>query len=147
MRWHILTIGKPKLAYARAAVEEYAPRLQGFTQLEFTTLKAATREQESAALLERSQAHFRIVLDERGEQIGSKAFAEKITAWEQDRVKSVALLIGGAEGHTEELRVRADWKWSLSKLTLQHELALVVALEQVYRAYGIKAGTPYHREG
>jgi 23S rRNA (pseudouridine1915-N3)-methyltransferase len=147
MRWHILAIGKPKLAYAKAGIEEYVTRLGGYTQVEFSSLKAGTREQESAALLERSAGQFRIVLDECGEQVTSKALAERISAWEQSRVKSVAVLIGGAEGHTEELRAAAGWKWSLSRLTLQHELALVVALEQIYRAYSIKAGAPYHREG
>jgi 23S rRNA (pseudouridine1915-N3)-methyltransferase len=147
MRWHIFAIGKPKLAYAKAGIEEYATRLGGYTQVEFTSLKAGSREQESAALLERSEGHLRIVLDERGEQVTSKALAEKISGWEQSRVKSVALLIGGAEGHTDGLRAAADWSWSLSRLTLQHELALVVVLEQIYRAYSIKAGAPYHREG
>ncbi|HEV7401865.1 MAG TPA: 23S rRNA (pseudouridine(1915)-N(3))-methyltransferase RlmH [Chthoniobacteraceae bacterium] len=147
MRWHIFAIGKPKLAYAKAGIEEYAARLGSCTQVEFTSLKAGSREQESAALLERSEGQFRIVLDERGEQMTSKAFSEKISAWEQSRVKSIAVLIGGADGHTEALRAAAGWSWSLSRLTLQHELALVVALEQIYRAYSIKAGAPYHREG
>src|SRR4051812_33679559 len=147
MRWHILAIGKPKLAYARAGIAEYSQRLGGFTQLEFATLKAGTRGDESAALLDRSAGHFRIVLDERGEQVTSKALAVKISEWEQARVKSVALLIGGAQGHIDALRAQANWSWSLGKLTLQHELALVIALEQIYRAYSIKAGTPYHREG
>ena len=147
MRWHILSIGKPKLAYAKAGLQEYATRLGGMAQVEFTSLKAGERGQESAALIERSEGHFRIVLDERGEQITSKELAAKISGWEQSRVKSVALLIGGAEGHTDALRVQASWSWSLSRLTLQHELALVIALEQIYRAYSIKAGSPYHREG
>lgn len=147
MRWHILAIGKPKLAFAKAGIEEYATRLGGYTQVELTALKAGTREQESAALLERSEGYFRIVLDERGEQVTSKALAGKISGWEQARVKSIAVIIGGADGHTEELRAAADWSWSLSRLTLQHELALVVLLEQIYRAYSIKAGAPYHREG
>ena len=60
--------------------------------------------------------------------------------------RDIALLIGGADGHTAEVRQAADWVWSLSQLTLQHELALVVLLEQLYRAYTIKAGTPYHRD-
>ena len=89
---------------------------------------------------------FRIVMDERGEQVGSAGLAERVAAWEQGRVKTLAVLIGGADGHTAALRAAADWTWSLSKLTLQHELALVVLYEQIYRAYSIKAGLPYHRE-
>lgn len=146
MNWTILAIGKPKLAYAKAGVEEYAGRMTSFSQIKVEYLKSSSRATESAALLERSSGMFRIVLDERGEHLSSRALAGKLAAWEQQSVKSAAILIGGADGHTEELRRAADWTWSLSKLTLQHELALVVLLEQIYRAYSIKAGLPYHRD-
>ena len=89
---------------------------------------------------------WRVVLDERGNEISSRDLAKKIEAWEQRGPRDFALLIGGADGHSEPLRKAADWTWSLSKLTLQHELALVVTLEQLYRAYTIKAGLPYHRD-
>ena len=146
MNWVIFAIGKPKLGFARDGIEEYAGRLRGFASVKIEFLKASNREAESALLLERSKGMFRIVLDERGEQVSSRGFAEKVLAWEQQSVKTVALLIGGADGHTEELRRAADWKWALGKLTLQHELALVVLFEQLYRAYTIKAGLPYHRD-
>ena len=146
MRLHILTIGKPRLAYAKAGIEEYAARLSARGGVQIEALKAGTREQESAALLARSEGMFRVVLDERGEEITSRDFAGKIAKWELDRTKAVAFLIGGAEGHTDELRRKAGWRWSLGKLTLQHELALVVLLEQLYRARCINSGTPYHRD-
>ena len=146
MRWFIFTIGKPKLAFARAGVEEYERRLRAFGPVTLEYLKSSAREAESALLLQRSEGMFRIVLDERGDEVTSRALAEKISMWEQKSVKSVALLIGGADGHTEALRKAADWTWALSKLTLQHELALVVLYEQLYRAYTIKAGLPYHRD-
>lgn len=146
MRIHIFTIGKPKLGFARAGVEEYAGRLRGSGGITVTELKAGNREQESAALMERSEGFFRVVLDERGEQVTSRELAAKVASWEQGRIKGVAFLIGGADGHTEELKRAADWRWSLSKLTLQHELALVVLLEQIYRAKAINAGAPYHRD-
>ena len=57
-----------------------------------------------------------------------------------------ALLVGGADGWDDATRQKADLLWALGSLTLQHELALLVALEQIYRAATIKAGTPYHRE-
>jgi 23S rRNA (pseudouridine1915-N3)-methyltransferase len=61
-------------------------------------------------------------------------------------MKSIALLIGGADGHEPKLRDRAGWLWSLGRMTIQHELALVLVLEQLYRAYAINARLPYHRD-
>jgi len=146
MNWFIFAIGKPKLGFARAGVEEYAGRLRGFAPVTLEYLKASTREAESALLLQRSEGMLRIVLDERGEELTSRALAGKIDTWEQSSVKAGAILIGGADGHTDTLRKAAGWTWSLSRLTLQHELALVVLYEQLYRAYTIKAGLPYHRD-
>ncbi len=147
MQWHLFAIGKPKLGFARAGVEEYAGRMRPFAPLKIEYLKAGpTRDAEAARLLERSEGMLRIVLDERGEEPTSRAFAAKVSAWEQEGVKAVALLIGGADGHPEAVRRAARWQWALSRLTLQHELALVVLLEQLYRAYSIKAGLPYHRD-
>ena len=146
MRWHIFAIGRPKLDFARPGIEEYAARLKPFVQVRFEYLKGSSTPIESAALLERSRAMFRVVLDERGAEVSSRAFASHITEWESHSKRDFALLIGGADGHSEELRAAAGWTWSLSQLTLQHELALVVALEQLYRAYTIKSGMPYHRD-
>lgn len=147
MHLQLLVIGKPKLAFAKAGVEEYQGRLRPWVSCELSYLKAGTRETESAALLSRSEGLLRVVLDERGEQVTSRALASKISNWEQTgSVKGVAIVIGGADGHTEELRRSAGWLWSLSRLTLQHEMALLLVLEQLYRAYTIKAGTPYHRD-
>ena len=146
MRWHILPIGKPKLEFARLGASDYASRLKPFAPTEVSWVKSSTAGDESSALLDRSKAMFRVVLDERGEHVTSAGLAKKITAWEVQGPRDFALLIGGADGHTDEVRQAAGWVWSLSKLTLQHELALVVALEQLYRAYTIKAGLPYHRE-
>ena len=146
MRLHVLAIGKPRLAFAKAGVAEYLGRFPPKQPVEIEALRASSREEESKALLTRSEGMFRVVLDERGAQITSRELARKISDWELQRTKSVAFLIGGADGHTDELRSKADWRWSLSPLTLQHELALVVLLEQLYRARCINAGTPYHRE-
>ncbi|MEA3207636.1 MAG: rRNA (pseudouridine1915-N3)-methyltransferase [Chthoniobacter sp.] len=146
MRWHIFVIGKPKLEFARLGVEEYAARMKPFAPASIEYLKATSRAGESLALLERSKGMFRIVLDERGLEVTSRAFAQKISEWEVHGPRDLALLIGGADGHVDELRQAAGWLWSLSRLTLQHEMALIVALEQLYRAYTIKTGMPYHRD-
>ena len=146
MRWHVIAIGKPRLEFARLGIEDYAARLKPFVPVTVDYVKASSREAECAALLDRSKGMLRVVLDERGTHFCSRELAHKISAWEMQGPRDFALLVGGADGHNEELRQAAGWMWSLSKLTLQHELALVVALEQLYRAYTIKAGLPYHRD-
>lgn len=146
MRIHIFAIGKPKLAYAKAGVEEYAKRLTPWGEAKIDYLKSGSQDEEGTLLLARSEGMLRVILDERGEQVSSRGLADKLAAWEQGRFKSVAFLIGGADGHSESVRAKADWRWSLGKMTLQHELALVVLLEQIYRARTIQAGAPYHRD-
>jgi len=146
MHWYVFAIGKPKLAFARDGADEYAKRLRPLTAVTIEYLKPGAGELESAALLRRSEGMHRIVLDERGDQWSSRDLAGRVNQWEQSRVKSIALLIGGADGHSTELRAKADTLWSLGRLTFQHELALVLVLEQLYRAYTIKGGLPYHRD-
>lgn len=146
MNWTLLAIGKPKLTFARDGIEEYAKRLRPLVAVSIDYVKPARGESESAALLRRSEGMYRIVLDERGEQCSSRELALRIAHWEQERVKSIALLIGGADGHDPQLRDRAGWLWSLGRMTIQHELALVLVLEQFYRAYAINARLPYHRD-
>ena len=147
MRWKVLAIGKPRLPFARLGIEEYLGRLNPRISLQVEYLKAGTPDSESAQMLERSEGWRRVVLDERGEEVSSRELAAKISMWEhQGSLKGIALLIGGADGHAPGTREAAHWRWSLSRLTLQHEMALLLVLEQVYRAYSIKAGTPYHRD-
>lgn len=146
MRWYIFAIGKPKLAYARAGIEEYAARLKPFVPVTIEYLKGSSSSAESLALMERSKGMFRVLLDERGETLTSRAFAKKLADWQIRGPRDFALLVGGADGHTGELRQVAGWRWSLSALTLQHELALLVTLEQLYRACTILGGMPYHRD-
>ena len=145
MRWQIISIGKPALPWAKMAVEDYLRRVQRMAQVEMIVLKQAGPAQVLAKAMEASQGSWRVVLDERGRQFGSADFAGWIDKQEMRGRKAVSLFIGGADGHPEELRSAADEVWSLSAMTLQHELALVVLLEQLYRAFSIQRGEPYHR--
>jgi len=87
-----------------------------------------------------------VALDERGKQMRSMGFSHWIKTQELSGTKRVAIMIGGANGLSEKLRKSVQECWSLSAFTLQHELALVVLLEQIYRAHTILRGEPYHRE-
>lgn len=146
MRIRILVAGKPALAYAKSGVEEYLKRLGRYGSHELEFLKAGDSASVSAALLDRSAGSFRIAMDERGEALVTQAWADKFAALEmRGDIKAVSFLIGASDGHTPELRHACDAVWSLSKLTLQHELALVVLLEQLYRVATLRKGEPYHR--
>ncbi len=147
MQVRIIVAGKPSLAYAKTGVDEYLKRLSRFGNHELVTVKAGSSEEVSARLLERSQGCHRIALDERGIALGTRAFAEKLGGLEaRGDVKSLAFLIGAADGHTEALRSSCDLLLALSPFTLQHELALLVLLEQLYRVASLKSGSPYHRD-
>ncbi len=86
-----------------------------------------------------------VLLDERGEVWRSTDLAKRLAAWSHDP-RWIVFAIGGPDGHAEAVRARADAIWSLSALTLPHALVRVVLVEQLYRAWSINAGHPYHRE-
>ncbi len=145
MRWKLAYVGKPSLAYAKQGCEEYLKRLKRYATVETVSVKADGQEAESASLLKATEGTLRICLDERGKSIRTEEWVERIDQWELDGLKSASLILGGADGHTKDLRESCEEVWSLSGLTLQHELALVVVLEGLYRCYTIKRGEPYHR--
>lgn len=132
----MVAVGKPRLAYARLGIEEHAGRIGRYAPLELLFVREATE------LLPRAEGHLKVVLDERGRLFTTEGLYRVFQGWEGQRV---AFLVGGAEGHTEEVRKGADLLLALSPLTLQHELALLVLLEQLYRLLTLRAGHPYHR--
>ena len=143
MKLRILAIGKPKLRYAADGIAEFQKRLVRSCRLEIHYLKDGN---DSLQLLQRSEGTYRIALDERGLRPTTTELVKRLDALEhRGEIKTVSFLIGGADGHSEALREASDLVLSLSSLTLQHELALVVLLEQLYRVFSIKRGEPYHR--
>jgi len=147
VKFQVIVAGKPALAYAKLAVEDYLKRLSRHGSCELIVVKAGSSEEVSARLLERSEGSFRIVLDERGKALGTRELHKQIEGLRlRGDIKAVSFLIGAADGHTETLRQQADLLLQVSPMTLQHELALVVLLEQLYRLASIDAGSPYHRD-
>lgn len=101
---------------------------------------------EGCLLLERCAADERCVaLDGRGKAWTTLELAEQLRDWMED-ARSVSLLVGGAQGHSPEVIARADQRWSLGPLTLPHMLVRPIVFEQLYRAWSILSGHPYHRE-
>ncbi|MEM0908136.1 MAG: 23S rRNA (pseudouridine(1915)-N(3))-methyltransferase RlmH [Pseudomonadota bacterium] len=101
--------------------------------------------QESDDILSKRSPGALVALDERGALWTSTDFAGRLQAWADHAVPSVTFAIGGADGHAQAVRSAADATMALSKMTLPHQLARVILLEQIYRAITICAGHPYHR--
>lgn len=147
MRLRVIVAGKPALAYAKAGVEEYRKRLSRHGDCELLVVKAGSSDEVSARLLEKSEGGYRVALDERGLAMGTRDFAARLDSLAaRGDVKLVSFLIGAADGHNDELRAKADLLLAVSPFTLQHELALLVLMEQLYRVATLKSGSPYHRD-
>ncbi len=152
MRYHIIAVGQLKRGFYADACQHYVQRLQGYAKVALTEVREAKTRQveqgkqlESSALLQAASG-YAIAIDERGTQYRSGELAGFIDQLELRGISSISLLIGGADGHSDELRRQVKACWSLSALTLPHELARLVLLEQLYRLETIRAGHPYHRD-
>jgi 23S rRNA (pseudouridine1915-N3)-methyltransferase len=146
MQWKLITVGKPSLPWARSALEDYLGRLKRVARIEHIVVKEGPRDQVEAQLLNASEDSLRIILDERGKARRSMELARWIEDHDIRGTKRMSLIIGGADGHSEKMRKVAYECWTLSSFTLQHEIALIVLAEQIYRAYSILRKEPYHRE-
>lgn len=145
MRITVLAIGRARGPVADLCAD-YAKRLTWPFTLKELEPKPATQERESAALLAALPDGAKLVVcDERGKNLGSQQFADKISHWQDDGARDVVFMLGGADGHPDEIRKRADLVLGFGQLTWPHMLARVMLLEQIYRAQQIIAGHPYHR--
>jgi 23S rRNA (pseudouridine1915-N3)-methyltransferase len=143
----IFAVGRPALPFARVAVADYLARLEKLRPVQLEFLRAGDPPGVARRLLARSAGCHRIVVDERGSHLTTREFAAWLARLESSGgVRSAAFLVGAADGHDAALRQGADFVLALSKMTLQHELALVVLLEQLYRAADLLRGGPYHRD-
>ena len=151
MRTRVVCVGRPDGGLFAGAVTTYLARLSTLAPTELVSVRAARhadvsarRRSEAQAL--RAQALGRTVaLDERGTRWDTTGLAGHLKRLELQGEGRLTLWIGGADGLDPELLAAADERWRLSDLTLAHELALVVVLEQLYRVATLRMGHPYHR--
>ena len=155
MRLLVVAVGQRVPDWAQAAWDDYAKRFPPESKLELKAVKTEPRGSKTLATLmaaerERIEAAIpkgaRIVaLDERGTPLTTVALAQKLKAWPLEN-DVVALVIGGPDGLDPAFRQAAHERIRLSDLTLPHAMVRVLLAEQLYRAWSINAGHPYHRE-
>lgn len=142
----IFAVGKLKERFWKDAVAEYLKRLGGYAQVSVKEIPDSTKEKEAALLLEALPDKGPVVLlDIAGREISSEELASKIDRYALEGDSSLAFVIGGSDGVTDEVKRRATERISFGPITLPHNLARVVLTEQIYRAFKISRGEPYHK--
>lgn len=141
--------------WVEKACTEYLKRMPREASMEIVEIKPDKRasgknaevvqEAEASRILEAAGKDLLIVLDERGQEVTTSQLAKRMETWLSSG-RDIALVIGGADGLHASLKQRADWIWSLSKLTLPHGMVRIVLAEQLYRAWSVIQNHPYHRE-
>ena len=143
MKLRLVSVGKERGGLFDAAIDEYAGRVRRFADLDLVELRAGEPRREAEAILDMRRGKL-WALDERGQELTSRELALRLGRL-RDSAQGLTLAIGGDEGLEKPVRDAADFVWSLGKLTLPHRLARVVVLEQLYRAFEILRGGPYHK--
>lgn len=156
MHIRLIAVGDRQPGWVDEAFDSYTtrfPREWGFRLDALPTARrsrndksAKARDLEGRQILDKlKNDEMLVLLDERGRQFTSKELAERLSSWQNDG-RDLCFVIGGPDGVSAECRDRADAVWSLSDLTLPHGLARVLFAEQLYRAWSLQSGHPYHRE-
>ncbi|GAA4330670.1 23S rRNA (pseudouridine(1915)-N(3))-methyltransferase RlmH [Mucilaginibacter gynuensis] len=155
MKITLLTVGKTEDAYIKEGIEKYVKRLKHYTKLELVDLpelkntKALTQEQqkvkEAELILKKiTPLDYVILLDEKGLELSSTQFAELINKRSVSSSANIIFVVGGPYGFDAIVYQRANDKLSLSRMTFSHQMVRLFFVEQLYRAYTIIKGEPYH---
>lgn len=159
MKLRILCIGRLKERFYTEAAAEFTKRLSRFCETEIVELNDERVPAEpSPADIERvkriecgriadklAEGEYVIALDPRGKQLSSEELADRLSGLMLSGKSRIAFIIGGSHGLTDELRKRADAVLSFSEMTFSHQIFRVMLLEQIYRAFKIINGEPYHK--
>lgn len=157
MHIKVVTVGKTNADFARKGAELYFSRASKYAPVEFFELPDVKKKnklkaeqlkiEEGKKILEALTPHSELfLLDERGKTFTSLKFADFLQRKMNSGIKTLFLVVGGAYGFSDEVYARASGKISLSSLTFPHDLVRVFIAEQIYRAFTILRGEPYHHE-
>lgn len=159
MRINIVCVGKIKEKYLKLGIDEFKKRLSKYCKLEIIELEdekapenlsdkemLIIKEKEGKKILSKIKDNsYVIALAIDGKNLSSEELAETINKLGVSGISNITFVIGGSLGLSDEVLSRADYKLSFSKMTFPHQLMRLILLEQVYRAYRINNGEPYHK--
>ncbi len=156
MQFDLIVIGKRMPAWVDSAFNEYSKRLPKNINLNLVEIMPAKRGKniniEKLKKIEEENINesitnnsFVIALDEKGKSKSSRELSVELQKW-IDNQQHISIVIGGADGLSPSIKNKANEIWSLSKMTLPHNLVKIIIIEQIYRAWSIISHHPYHRE-
>ena len=149
MKFNFVWVGKTRDKHYKALQDEYLRRLSHFVKHEVIEIRDSDEpnaESEGKRILNKlNPSTFVCLLDVGGKPLTSQDLAKEVDKWQDAGLKEVSFIVGGAMGTSGQVAERADFRLSLSFLTFTHEMARVVMLEQLYRAYTIIMGFPYQK--
>lgn len=157
MKITLIAISKTTEKYLQDGIAIYENRLQHyckFQRVEIPDLKNSKnlsfdqqKQKEADLILAKiSNTDFVVLLDENGKEFNSVQFSKEISKWQNQSITHVVFIIGGPYGFDQQVYDRANLKISLSKLTFSHQMVRLFFVEQLYRAYSILKGEPYHHQ-
>ncbi len=158
MEVNILAVGKIKEAYLQSGMDEFTKRLQPYTKINIIEIndekipsnpsradKKVVKNRESERIIDSlSERTYVIALDVKGKPMTSEGLARSIKNLQVRGYSSITFIIGGALGLGQAVLKKADYRLSLSHMTFTHQMARLILIEQVYRAFKINRGEPYH---
>jgi 23S rRNA (pseudouridine1915-N3)-methyltransferase len=155
MKFSFWSVGKAHEPHVKAGVEMFTKRISNYFPVEWYIIpmpknsgmlsEMDLKKKEGESILNfLSKDDYLVLLDERGKQLTSEAFAAFIQARANESIKNIVFLIGGAYGVSDDVMKRANYKWSLSSLVFPHQLVRLILAEQVYRACTIIRNEKYH---
>lgn len=157
MKVTLLVVGKTDAAYLREGIDEYTRRLKRYVNFEIEIIPDIKKAGTMATELQKSREGEQILMkdsagkelhlfDENGEMFSSKEFAGFLEKKMLGGLKELVFVIGGPYGFSQDVYKRANSKISLSRLTFSHQMARLLCVEQIYRAFTILKGEPYHHD-
>ncbi len=146
MNIKILAVGKIREKYLKTGIDEFLKRIQPYSSIQVFEISPDNPDIETEKILKQlgDNSYF-IVLDIKGKHLSSENFAEKIKEISLSGVNQLVFAIGGADGLSNEVRGKADFLLSMSSMTFPHQMARLMLIEQVYRAFRIINNEPYHK--
>ena len=154
MKINLIAVGKKMPDWISHGIEHYKKQLPKHYNFTITAIESQSRKsispentknlEEKLILDAASDSNLLIALDESGKKQTSKELSKSIEKW-QHNGDNVALIIGGADGLSSELKQKCNLIWSLSDITLTHSMARLLVVEQIYRGYSLLSNHPYHR--